>query len=295
VLKGAIIGRECNICSHCLIENDVILGNRVTVKSGVQLWNGLRVENDVFIGPNATFSNDKFPRSKRYPHEFLRTFIRDGASIGAGATVLPGVIVCARSMVAAGAVVTQSVPPNAIAAGNPARIVGYVNAERIEPIIRYDGDLATGVHQTQVKGVTINRMPRVVDMLGNLTVGEFDRSVPFNVKRYFMVFDVPSRETRGEHAHRTCHQFIICPRGSCVVLADDGTQRQEFLLDKPYLGVHLPPMVWGIQYKYSPDAKRPKIIPINQPNPSRFQSNDRRFYRKKLAPPLPDMLNQLLN
>ena len=100
----------------------------------------------------------------------------------------------------------------------------------------------------------MHRMPRVVDIRGSLTVGEFDRSIPFAAKRYFMVFDVPSMETRGEHAHRVCHQFLICVRGSCAVVADDGTHRQEFLLDRPDVGLHLPPMVWGIQYKYSADA-----------------------------------------
>jgi UDP-2-acetamido-3-amino-2,3-dideoxy-glucuronate N-acetyltransferase len=97
-------------------------------------------------------------------------------------------------------------------------------------------------------------MPHVVDIRGSLTVGECERSIPFPVKRYFMVFNVPSTETRGEHAHRECHQFLICVRGSCAVVADDGTRRQEFLLDRPDVAVHMPPMVWGVQYKYSPDA-----------------------------------------
>ena len=87
-----------------------------------------------------------------------------------------------------------------------------------------------------------------------MTVGEFDTSIPFAVKRYFLVFDVPSVETRGEHAHRECHQFLICVRGSCAVVADDGINRQEFLLDHPDVGIHLSPMVWGIQYKYTHDA-----------------------------------------
>ena len=108
VLPGAKIGSDCNICSHCLIENDVIVGNRVTVKCGVQLWDGLRVEDDVFIGPNVTFTNDKQPRSKQYPDAFPRTIIRRGASIGANATILPGIEIGAGAMVGAGAVVTKS-------------------------------------------------------------------------------------------------------------------------------------------------------------------------------------------
>jgi hypothetical protein len=102
--------------------------------------------------------------------------------------------------------------------------------------------------------VTLVELPHIADIRGNLTVGEFQRSVPFDARRYFIVFDVPSVETRGEHAHRECHQFLICARGKVSVVADDGSQREEFLLDRPGLGLYLPPMVWGIQYKYSPDA-----------------------------------------
>src|SRR6059036_3191337 len=104
VLPGARIGADCNICDHVFIENDVVLGDRVTVKSGVQLWDGLRVGDDVFIGPNATFSNDKYPQSKRYQRQVLQTVIASGASIGSGANVLPGIKIGARAMVGAGAV-----------------------------------------------------------------------------------------------------------------------------------------------------------------------------------------------
>ena len=97
-------------------------------------------------------------------------------------------------------------------------------------------------------------MPRVTDIRGSLTVGEFERTIPFEVKRYFMVFDVPSVETRGEHAHRECHQFLICARGTISVVVDDGQNREEFVLDRPDLGLHIPPKTWGIQYKYSSDS-----------------------------------------
>ena len=132
VLAGANIGQDCNICSHCLIENDVVIGNRVTVKSGVQLWDGLRLGDDVFIGPNASFANDRFPRSRQKPEKFLVTTIYDGASIGAGAVLLPGLEIGRNAMVAAGAVVTRSVPPNAVVVGNPAKIVRYVDAAHSE-------------------------------------------------------------------------------------------------------------------------------------------------------------------
>lgn len=254
MLPEAKLGKDCNICSHCFIENDVIIGNRVTVKSGVQLWDGLRVGDDVFIGPNATFTNDRFPRSKKTPEQFLPTLLEEGSSIGAGAAILPGITIGHNAMVAAGAVVTRSVPPNAIVVGNPAKIVGYVDADRNKVVVADSPVVEVGAQATQVEGVSLHRMPRVVDIRGNLSVGEFDRSIPFSVKRYFIVFDVPSKETRGEHAHRKCHQFLICVRGSCAVVADDGKHRQEFLLDSPDVGVYLPPKVWGIQYKYSADA-----------------------------------------
>lgn len=252
VLRGATIGSDCNICDGVFIENNVVVGNRVTVKCGVQLWDGLRVEDDVFIGPNATFTNDRFPRSKAYPEKFTPTFVRKGASIGANATVLPGLEIGEGAMVGAGAVVTRSVPPNAIAVGNPARIVGYVGTDRAE--ITEPSASADGASASEVHGVTLHELPNIRDMRGSLSVGEFGRSIPFTAKRYFLVFDVPSREVRGEHAHRSCHQFLVCVRGCCAVVADDGAHRREFLLDRPSLGIYLPPMTWGIQYKYSDDA-----------------------------------------
>lgn len=128
VLPGAVIGADCNICSHCFIENDVIIGNRVTIKNGVQIWDGLRIEDDVFIGPNVTFTNDLFPRSKGN-FKLQETRVEAGASIGANATILPGLTIGKKSMIAAGAVVTKDVPPNALVMGNPARIVRYLEGE----------------------------------------------------------------------------------------------------------------------------------------------------------------------
>ena len=121
VLAGARIGADCNVNAQCLVEGDVTVGDRVTVKPGVQLWNGLRVEDDVFIGPNVTFTNDKYPRSRRPPPEFARTWLRRGASIGANATVLCGVEIGAGAMIGAGSVVTRDVPAGELWLGNPAR------------------------------------------------------------------------------------------------------------------------------------------------------------------------------
>ncbi len=252
VLPGAVLGEDCNICDHVFIENDVVLGDRVTVKCGVQLWDGITVEDDVFIGPNATFTNDPFPRSKQKRQAVARTVIARGASIGANATVLSGLTIGQSAMVGAGAVVTRSVPPYAIVMGNPARIVGYADSQPMQDVVA--GSATDGAGKTAVHGVTLNKLPLVHDLRGNLVVGEFEKNIPFAVKRFFMVFDVPSEETRGEHAHKSCQQFLVCVKGSVSVVADDGENRQEFRLDQPDIGVYLPAGVWGIQYKYSADA-----------------------------------------
>ena len=259
VLPGASIGADCNICSHCFIESDVLVGDRVTIKSGVQLWNGITIEDDVFIGPNATFANDKFPRSKLHLAQPVRTVIRKGASIGAGAVILPGLTIGENTMIGAGAVVTKSVPLNAIVTGNPARVVGYMNSsgalhDALSPPNQFASAFTKEGAECRVPGVRLFKFPLIKDIRGTLSVGEFQRQVPFDVKRYFLVFDVPSKALRGEHAHHACHQFLICVHGSCTVVADNGRISQECLLDSPNLGIYLPPLTWGIQYKYSADA-----------------------------------------
>nr|AHW40526.1 dTDP-d-fucp3n acetyltransferase [Aeromonas hydrophila]AHW40553.1 dTDP-d-fucp3n acetyltransferase [Aeromonas hydrophila]AID70998.1 dTDP-d-fucp3n acetyltransferase [Aeromonas hydrophila]AID71101.1 dTDP-d-fucp3n acetyltransferase [Aeromonas hydrophila]AID71128.1 dTDP-d-fucp3n acetyltransferase [Aeromonas hydrophila] len=126
VLKNAKIGRNCNICAHTLIENDVVLGDNVTVKSGVYIWDGSSIGNNVFIGPCVTFTNDKMPRSQIYPEEFHGIIIEEHASIGANATLLPGITIGKHAMIGAGAVVTKDVPAYAVVAGNPAKIIKYI-------------------------------------------------------------------------------------------------------------------------------------------------------------------------
>ena len=126
VLENASIGDDVNICSHCFIENDVIIGDRVTIKNGNQIWDGLRIEDDVFLGPNVTFTNDKFPRSKQSIKKFTNTTIKKGASIGGGATILPGITIGQNAMVGAGSVVTSDVKKNSLVVGNPAKHIRFL-------------------------------------------------------------------------------------------------------------------------------------------------------------------------
>jgi acetyltransferase-like isoleucine patch superfamily enzyme len=132
VLPGARIGTDCNVCDHVFIENDVIIGDRVTIKCGVQIWDGIHLEDDVMVGPNATFTNDLFPRSKQ-PFQLNSTVVERGASIGANATILCGITIGSGAMIGAGAVVTKDVPPRAVVVGNPGRVIRYLEDSECIP------------------------------------------------------------------------------------------------------------------------------------------------------------------
>lgn len=217
----------------------------VVVRAGAYLPANVSLEEGCHIGPNVAFV------------EGAPIVVKRGVQIGANATVHAGLTLAAHAVVRPGAVVGRSVPPGAIVDGNPASIVGYVDTRAgpagVAPH-RPAAAAAPTIERLGVGGVTLHHLPVVPDLRGSLTVGEFERQIPFTPKRYFIVFGVPSREVRGEHAHRECHQFLICVRGSCSVVADDGRQRVEVDLDAPQRGLYLPPMTWGIQYKYSADA-----------------------------------------
>jgi acetyltransferase-like isoleucine patch superfamily enzyme/dTDP-4-dehydrorhamnose 3,5-epimerase-like enzyme len=253
VLPGARIGNDCNICDHTFLENDVTVGDRVTIKCGVQLWDGIHLENDVFVGPNVTFTNDRYPRSKQRRLEMLKTIVKRGASIGAGATILPGLVIGEKAMIGAGAVLTHHAPPYSKLVGNPARITGYVDVKPEAPapkLIDYAGNPAViGLGEA-----FIHRLPHVEDLRGSLSFGETFRNVPFEIRRYFLVHGVQDERIRGEHAHRHLHQFLVCVAGRCNVVTDDGRHRHEVVLDSPSKGLHIPPMVWATQYKFSADA-----------------------------------------
>jgi acetyltransferase-like isoleucine patch superfamily enzyme len=252
VLRGARIGSDCNICDGVLIENDVVLGDRVTVKSGVQLWDGVRLGDGVFVGPNATFANDKFPRSRAYQASGPKTIVEMGASLGANCTVLPGLRIGRHAMIGAGSVVTSDVPPFAIVMGNPARITGYVDSVgRAMPAPRPIEPLPSGESTVVVPGVTLHRLRSADDMRGMLSVAEVGPDIPFEVKRFLAIYDVPSKEVRGERAHRACEQFLICIRGSVALVVDDGASgRGDARPARPR--VHVRTMIWTVSIATRP-------------------------------------------
>lgn len=238
LLPGSVVGRDCNICDGVFIEGDAFVGDRVTVKCGVQLWSGVTLEDDVFVGPNATFTNDPFPRSRSYPANYPRTVVRRGASIGANATLLPGIVIGERAMVGAGSVVTRDVPSEAVVVGNPARIVGYVK------------DRSRGVFGT----ARVVELPVIADARGTLTFGQFADHLPFVPRRYYTIKDVPAGKVRGGHAHRRQHGFCVCLAGAFTMSIDDGRGVRSWRLDTPAKGLYMPPMEWRVLSDFTPDA-----------------------------------------
>ena len=221
--------------------------NEVAISPGAYVADGVVVRAGVVIGPNAVVLAATDPDGPP-------TTVHSQAVIGANATILPGVQIGQQARIGPGSVVTRSVPPLAVVEGNPARIVAYVDSaapgvdrSQVQPVSRTAQD-------SLVRGVTIREFTTVIDIRGSLSAAEMGRDIPFQPARFFLVYDVPSTETRGAHAHRRCEQLLVAARGYLSVVADDGDTRQEFLLDSPSLGLHLPAMTWGIQYKCSADA-----------------------------------------
>jgi UDP-2-acetamido-3-amino-2,3-dideoxy-glucuronate N-acetyltransferase len=247
VLGGAVIGSDCNICDQTFIENDVVIGDRVTIKCGVQVWDGVRLEDDVFVGPNATFTNDPFPRSKHYPEKFKTTHVRRGASIGANATILPGIEIGQYAMVGAGAVVTKNVPPHAIVAGNPATIRGM--AGRREEREKQSKRPSRTAEQLRVSGARIIALPLASDERQGV-VATVGHHIPF-VPKSFSTVPGPSYEARNAGAYRDTHHVVVAVTGSVLLMVDDGSTRDVVSLMDAADALYIPPLVWVAQLQSS--------------------------------------------
>ncbi len=255
VLANARIGADVTVCDNVFIEDGVVVGDRVTLERGVQLCSGVELYDDVFVGPNATFTKEPTSWSKSPSDQRYLTVVNTGASIGANATILAGIEIGRGAKVGAGAVITRSVPPNAIVVGNPAHIVSYIETPRTDLQDQRMPTIEPGTIQLDVRDVCLRRSTEFSDLRGSLTAGELPQdAIPFVPRRWFLVYDVPNREVRGEHAHFLCHQFMVCVSGTMTVAIDDGERRAEVTLDSPTLGLYVPPLVWASQFRYSADA-----------------------------------------
>lgn len=223
---------------------NIKIGQKSIISQGVFIAEHSNIGCNVYIGPNASVGGSR-PNANAASDR--ATVIEDDASIGSLVFIANGLRIGSNATILEGAVVTKSVPPNAIVAGNPAYIQGYSTRSPPERATVQDC-------VSRDEDASIVSLPVFADIRGALTVGNFLTEIPFLPSRFFIVYGVPSRETRGEHAHKVCHQFLICVSGSCRVLADNGHVRQDIVLDSPHKGLHLPPMTWGTQYDYSQDA-----------------------------------------
>lgn len=243
----ASVAADCQVGNFTTIEDAVTVATGVVIEGGSRLPSGLVVEDGVRVCDHAVFVSGSGGSSA--------TRLRRGCRVGANATIGEDVTIGEGAVVEPGAVVRQDVPPFAIVEGNPAAVVGFAQtgvANRAGS--GTDSGTQTKVVESKVRGVLLYTMPFISDPRGNLTVGEFGPHLPFMPKRYFMTFQVPSAKVRGEHAHRECAQFLMCVHGSCAVMVDDGVNREEYLLDKPTVGVLVPPMTWAVEYKHSADS-----------------------------------------
>jgi UDP-2-acetamido-3-amino-2,3-dideoxy-glucuronate N-acetyltransferase len=252
IAKTAQIGRNCLIGAHVSIEEGVVIGDKVVIETGVTVSSGTTIEDEVSIGAYAAIALPQ--RIGPATGGKSPTTLRRGCTIGAHAALHRGISIGEDAVVEAGAVVTRSVQRSAVAGGNPAVVRAFVTTAA-QPLPSSGSRPQAHITKSGVRGVATYEMPLFRDPRGNLTVGEFERTLPFTPKRFFMTLDVPSFDLRGEHAHRTCEQFLLCLFGSCAVVVDDGANREEFLLDRPTFGIYVPPMVWATEYKHSPDSR----------------------------------------
>jgi UDP-2-acetamido-3-amino-2,3-dideoxy-glucuronate N-acetyltransferase len=249
VLPGASVGADCNICDHVFIENDVLIGDRVTIKSGVQVWDGVRLEDDVFVGPNATFTNDRYPRSKVHPPEFLKTIVRRGASIGANATILPGITIGERALVAAGSVVTHDVSARVLVRGNPARPVSFLDVKLIDASTLH---AAKELSELMRGGVELRRLSCTTDRGGSLVATDLAREIPFVPRSFFALVETPDGALRSDHARIRGIQLMVLLSGTVTALVDNARERSAVRLSASGDAILIPPGTWGGLFGFAP-------------------------------------------
>lgn len=257
IAPGAVLGRNVNIGEHVLVEGGVVLGDGVVVLHGAKLSGDLVVENNVVIGPNVTLPAHQRIKNGTIDVALRRTLIQEGASIGGGAIILAGVTIGREAIVNSGALVELNAPTGAIVKGSPARVTGYIDnypPARKNLHVGHGHVSAPKSQDLQQNAAHTVSLTSAIDMRGSLVALEFFRDIPFTPRRLFFVFGVPTRDVRGEHAHRECSQFLVCVNGSVRAVTDDGTDRVNYQLDRPDVGLYMPPMTWGTQYAYSDDA-----------------------------------------
>lgn len=244
---------EISVGQGAVLPDDFVHGSDCSVGPYAVVGSGCVIEDDVRIGPRATVLASESTLRGAFPG----LVVQSGASIGAGAVVCGAEVVGRGARIEPGAVVNSDVPPHAVVAGNPAYVTGYVSqstgdigARQVE-MVRAPSEAGSVLLPS---GASVIRFPEVADLRGLLTFAEVDGQLPFTVDRFFLVYDVPSQELRGEHAHHRLHQLIIAVSGAVSVLTDNGTVREEVRLDEPTVGVHIPPMVWGVQFRHTADA-----------------------------------------
>ena len=251
--QDVIISPSARIGPNCFIEGHTTIGANTVLVGGITLVGDTTIGANCLVEPGVCLTN-MFPSAGETSRSLV---LGDNISVGAGSVLACGVTIGSNARIAAGTMVFRNVPPHAFVKGNPAAIVGYDTSAPTISAHDYGSKIDAprlDVSTCAVPGVRLHRFPRIRDLRGDLSVGEFGRNVPFEAKRYFLVFDVPSAETRGEHAHRQCEQFLICVSGQVSVLVDDGEYRAEFDLIGPNIGLYVPPNIWAVQYKYSPGA-----------------------------------------